>query len=84
MEELKRHGYDISPGTLYPVLHQMEAAAYPVRADRVVIGKFRKYFAATDQGQQLLAEARLKIAELVGEVVEGHGPSSIVMDTETQ
>ncbi|MCV7073694.1 helix-turn-helix transcriptional regulator, partial [Mycobacterium rufum] len=24
-EELARHGYDISPGTLYPTLHRLEA-----------------------------------------------------------
>jgi len=77
MAELKRHGYDISPGTLYPLLHQMETARYLVREDRVVNGKVRKYYRATERGQQMLIEARLKIAELVGEVVEGQGPTSI-------
>jgi PadR family transcriptional regulator PadR len=84
MEELKRHGYEISPGTLYPILHQMATAGYLVREDRVVNGKIRKYYTATDRGEQVLTEARLKIAELVGEVVEGHGPSSIVTNIETQ
>lgn len=78
MEELKRHGYEISPGTLYPLLHQMEMAGYLVREDRVVNGKIRKYYSATDRGQQVLVEARQKIAELVTEVVEGKGPTSIV------
>jgi DNA-binding PadR family transcriptional regulator len=80
MEELKRHGYDISPGTLYPVLHQMETAGYLVREDRVVNGKIRKYYTATDRGEQVLVEARQKIAELMEEVVEGKGPASIVDD----
>jgi PadR family transcriptional regulator, regulatory protein PadR len=84
MEELKRHGYDISPGTLYPVLHQMETAGYLVREARVVNGKIRKYYTATDRGKQVLIEARLKIAELVAEVVEGRGPESIIVETETQ
>ncbi len=75
MEELKRHGYDISPGTLYPILHQMESAGYLVREDRVVNGKIRKYYTATDAGRQVLVEARQKIAELVTEVVEGQGPT---------
>lgn len=26
--ELRRHGYELSPGTLYPVLHQLEGAGY--------------------------------------------------------
>lgn len=80
MAELKRHGYDISPGTLYPILHQMATAGYLVREDRVVNGKIRKYYRATEQGQQVLTEARLKIAELVSEVVERQGPMSIVPD----
>lgn len=82
MEELKRHGYEVSPGTLYPILHQMEKAGYLVREDRVVNGKIRKYYTATQRGQQVLIEARQKIAELVTEVVEGQGPASIVQDTD--
>jgi PadR family transcriptional regulator PadR len=78
MEELRRHGYAISPGTLYPILHQLETAGYLVRADRVVNGKIRKYYTATELGRQVLVEARRKIAELVTEVVEGKGPTSIV------
>jgi DNA-binding PadR family transcriptional regulator len=84
MDELKRHGYDISPGTLYPILHQMETAGYLVREDRVVKGKIRKYYTATDRGRQVLVEAREKIAELVTEVVEGQGPASIVDDAERE
>lgn len=77
MEELKRHGYDISPGTLYPVLHQMEAAGYLVREDRVVKGKIRKYYTATDRGHAALMEARQKITELASEVVRGEGPQRL-------
>jgi DNA-binding PadR family transcriptional regulator len=72
--ELRRHGYELSPGTLYPVLHQLEEAGYLSRLDRVVNGKVRKYYVLTRRGRQTLAEAREKIAELVGEVLEGgHG-----------
>ncbi len=78
MEELKRHGYDISPGTLYPLLHQMAAAGYLVREDRVVNGKIRKYYTATDRGHAALMEARQKIAELVREVVQGEGPQHLL------
>jgi DNA-binding PadR family transcriptional regulator len=77
MQELRRHGYDLSPGTLYPILHGLEAAGYLVREDRVVGGKMRKYYTATAQGRQALEEARLKIAELVGEVMESPGPTGL-------
>jgi DNA-binding PadR family transcriptional regulator len=72
--ELRRHGYDLSPGTLYPVLHGLEAAGYLTRTDRVVSGKVRKYYAITGPGRRALREARAKVRELVGEVLEGRGP----------
>jgi PadR family transcriptional regulator PadR len=77
MDELRRHGYDISPGTLYPLLHQMEAAGYLVREERVVNGKVRKYYTATDRGHAVLMEARQKIIELAGEVLAGQGPKAL-------
>lgn len=72
--ELRRHGYDLSPGSLYPILHSLEAAGYLSRVDRVVSGKVRKYYTITDAGHQALEAARPKIRELVDEVLEGHGP----------
>ena len=43
IEELARHGYTLSAGTLYPVLHSLEAAGYLRRQDRVVGSTLRKY-----------------------------------------
>jgi DNA-binding PadR family transcriptional regulator len=68
--ELRRHGYELSPGTLYPVLHQLEKAGYLRRLNRVVRGKVRKYYVQTRRGGQALSDARAKIGELVGEVLE--------------
>jgi DNA-binding PadR family transcriptional regulator len=76
IDELRRHGYELGPGTLYPLLHGLEAAGYLAREDRVVGGKVRKYYAITEAGRLALAEARLKIAELVDEVLEDQGPST--------
>jgi PadR family transcriptional regulator PadR len=70
IEELRRHGYELSPGTLYPVLHQLEAAGYLKRLDRVVGGKVRKYYTLTRRGAAALHDVREKTAELVGEVLE--------------
>lgn len=78
IEELARHGYELSPGTLYPILHSLESAGYLARQDRVVAGKIRKYYVATDEGRRALTEAREKMGELVDEVLEGHGPTAIV------
>ncbi len=77
MEELRRHGYDLSPGTLYPLLHNLEAAGYLQHQDTIVGGKVRKYYRITPAGEQALAEAKVKIRELVDEVLEGHGPTRL-------
>jgi DNA-binding PadR family transcriptional regulator len=71
--ELARHGYDLSPGTLYPMLHDLEKSGYLAREDRLVSGKVRKYYRATLKGERALAEARAKIEKLVAEVLRGEG-----------
>jgi DNA-binding PadR family transcriptional regulator len=68
-EELARHGYDLSPGTLYPILHGLEGQGYIESYDEVVKGKARKYYRATQAGMEALKEAKKKIAELVKEVL---------------
>ena len=70
MEELARHGYTISPGTLYPTLHGLERAGYLTSEKRVVEGRQRRYYTITPDGETALAEARERLAELVAEVLE--------------
>ena len=69
LEELARHGYRLSPGTVYPTLHRLARDGYLLRQTRIVDGKVRKYYTITDQGLAALGEARGKIKELVDEVV---------------
>lgn len=68
IEELRRHGYAISPGTLYPILHGLEEAGCLRPRYEVVAGKRRKYYVATLRGRRALGEVRKKIRELVYEV----------------
>jgi PadR family transcriptional regulator len=70
MEELQRHGYDLSPGTLYPILRQLHEAGYLLCKEAVVGGKRRKNFRITARGKKVLDDARTKVLELVSEVVE--------------
>jgi DNA-binding PadR family transcriptional regulator len=70
MEELQRHGYKLSPGTLYPILHQLEVAGVLTAKAIVVSGKRRKTYRITKTGRKLLQEARDKLRELVSEVLE--------------
>lgn len=71
-EELIRHGYRISQGTLYPTFHLLEKLGYLESRQEVVAGRRRKYYRATATGKRVLAEAREKLLELVAEVVEDH------------
>lgn len=68
MEELGRHGYQLSAGTLYPIFHQLERDGLLVREEQNVAGKIRKYYRTTPGGQSVLAEARTKAYELFGEI----------------
>ena len=77
IQELARHGYTLSPGTLYPVLHSLEKDGYLASEERVVQGKVRKYYILTQAGDRALVEARQKIKELVDEVLEGQGPTTL-------
>src|SRR3990172_7377935 len=77
IEELSRHGYHLSPGTLYPLLHGLERSGYLIREDRLVGGKIRKYYRATPLGKQALSQVRAKIEELVAEVLRDEGPGKL-------
>ena len=70
MEELARHGYRMSPGTLYPILHQMESNGFLICEKSVVNGKMRKYYRITDDGKLALSQSYEKIGELSNELNE--------------
>lgn len=68
MEELREHGYDISPGTLYPLLHSMAKNGLLTMEEKNVEGKIRKYYTTTDLGESVLKEARAKAYEMFKEI----------------
>ncbi|MBE5979542.1 PadR family transcriptional regulator [Lacrimispora defluvii] len=68
IEELKSHGYDMSPGTLYPLLHSMESSGLLQMEEKTVEGKIRKYYKITSLGDSVLEEARKKARELFKEI----------------
>jgi DNA-binding PadR family transcriptional regulator len=70
IEELERHGYRLSPGTLYPTLAKMEHAGFLISKTRTVNHKQRKYYQITAAGVKQLEKAKTKITELYREVVE--------------
>jgi DNA-binding PadR family transcriptional regulator len=68
-EELARHGYSISPGTLYPLLHALEADGLLTSGQRTEHGRVLRYYSATDAGRASLAQARRALAELAAELL---------------
>jgi len=71
-EELVRHGYRLSQGTLYPTLHLLEEQGYLRSQRKMFQGRWRTYYRATPAGRKVLTEARQKLHELVAEVIEDH------------
>lgn len=69
IEELSRHGYEIGPGTLYPILHELERSGYLRSEPRLVSGKTRKYYEITEAGREALARLRPKLRELMREAL---------------
>ncbi len=68
IDELREHGYDMSPGTLYPLLHSMESNKLLDKEEKTVEGKVRKYYKITELGNGILEEAQKKAYELFKEI----------------
>jgi DNA-binding PadR family transcriptional regulator len=71
IEELRRHGYRISPGTLYPMLHALERKGYLKSRTEGKGRRARRVYRATVQGRKALAAAKDRVRELFGELIEG-------------
>jgi DNA-binding PadR family transcriptional regulator len=70
--ELRRHGYEISPGTLYPLLQRMERHGWLKRARHKDAGpRARKNYLLTEEGRNVLRLVRAQVDELHREVVRG-------------
>jgi DNA-binding PadR family transcriptional regulator len=69
--ELRRHGYDLSPGTLYPMLHGLEKKGYLSSRHERSGRRERRLYDITETGRIALANAKTKLRELFGELIEG-------------
>jgi len=73
IEELGRHGYKLSPGTLYPLLHSLENRGLLVSKEKLAGGRYRKLYKATAAGRRAMVSAKEKVQQLFGELFE-HSP----------
>lgn len=70
IEELRRHGYELSTGTLYPILHGLERRGLLASAKERLGGTERRIYRATPAGRKALTAAKAKVRELFGELFE--------------
>lgn len=70
IEELARHGYKLSAGTLYPMLHDMERKGYLYSTEERSGRHSRRVYRATPLGKEALEAAKEKVRELFGELFE--------------
>lgn len=70
LEELREHGYRVSPGTLYPLLIRMEKLGWlrRVKKNRKRASKDACPYRATAAGRSALREVQVRLRELIGEL----------------
>lgn len=69
--ELAEHGYEISPGTLYPTLHRLESEGLLSSRGTVEGGRSRRVYRITAEGRTALRQTREALKELAEEVLDG-------------
>jgi PadR family transcriptional regulator PadR len=69
IEELDEHGYKVSPGTLYPLLHSLEESDLLKSYNEIHEGKIRRYYKITPNGRRHLKKAKIQLMELMGEIL---------------
>ena len=70
IEELREHGYEISPGTLYPMLHGLAGKGYLKMKQEGPGKRARRLYRTTAKGRAALADAKGKVRGLFGELFE--------------
>ena len=69
LQELRRHGYDLSPGTLYPLLQRMEQSGWlRSEVDPEAGPRARRSYYLTPKGEEVLGFVKERIRELWEEI----------------
>ncbi len=65
LKELRHHGYEVSPGTLYPMLKRIEAKGWLVsKADPALGPKAPRSYRITAEGRKVLKIVQQQLREL--------------------
>ena len=84
LEELREHGYHISPGTLYPILSRMARRGW-LRAAEPKRPTAARIYRLTPRGHEVLDRIRIALDELYGEMgahqLHAHRDHQVVRST---
>jgi DNA-binding PadR family transcriptional regulator len=69
-QELAGHGHEISPGTLYPTLHRLEAEGLLTSRKAIEDGRARRVYKITADGRAALKRTKMALRELADEVLD--------------
>ena len=75
-KQLQDWGYDISPGSLYPLLHSFEKGHLFRSRVKIFKGRTRKYYEITDQGRAVLAEVQQELNVIMTRLLSPGRPPS--------
>jgi PadR family transcriptional regulator PadR len=70
IERLASHGYALSPGTLYPILHGLERDGFLVSREEIEGNRRRRIYEITDPGRKLLILSKVRLWGLFQEVFD--------------
>lgn len=68
-KQLAQLGYNISPGSLYPLLHQLEQSGLVRSWVKVYKGRVRRHYEITPAGHQHLQRLRAELATVAAELL---------------
>ncbi len=69
-QNLDAAGHHLGPGTLYPLLHDMEKAGWVKSTGKTVKGKRRRYYRATKKGRSQVEQALAMLEQFLLRIVE--------------
>jgi DNA-binding PadR family transcriptional regulator len=70
IEKLAFHGYVLSPGTLYPILHGLERDGFLQSRGEIVGKKRRRVYQITAEGRKILMLSKARLWELFKEIFD--------------
>jgi PadR family transcriptional regulator PadR len=68
-KQLQDWDYDISPGSLYPLLHALEKGLLLKSRVKIFKGRARKYYDITDEGRAVLAQMQGELADVLARML---------------